>query len=58
MTKGKDLCDVVIAHYHNGENAPEISTMLADKVHRVTVHRWTQRFNQGGSVTGRKSFRR
>ena len=38
MTKSKDLRDVVIAHYQNGKSAPEISTMLANKVHRVTVH--------------------
>ena len=51
MTKSKDLRDVVIAHYQNGKNAPEISTMLANKVHRVTV----RRFNQSGSVNARKS---
>ena len=39
MTKSKDLHDVVIALYHNGKNASEISTTLADTVHRVTVHR-------------------
>ena len=54
MTKSKDLRDVVIAHYQNGKNAPEISTMLANKVHRVTVHRWIRRFNQSGSVNARK----
>ena len=36
MTKSKDLRDVVIAHYQNGKTTPEISTMLANKVHRVT----------------------
>ena len=46
MTKSKDLRDVVIAHYQNSKNAPEISTMLANKVHRVTV----RRFYQSGSV--------
>ena len=35
MTKSKDLRDVVIAHYQNGKNAPEISTMLANKVHFI-----------------------
>ena len=55
MTKSKGLRDVVIAHYQNGKNAPEISTMLANKVHRVTVHRWIRRFNQSGSVNARKS---
>ena len=38
MTKRKDLLNVAIAHYQNGKNASGISTMLADKVHRVTVH--------------------
>ena len=51
MAKSKDLRDIVIAHYQNGKNAPEISTMLANKVHRVTV----RRFNQSGSVNVRKS---
>ena len=36
MTKSKDLRDVVIAHNQNGKNAPEISAVLANKVHRVT----------------------
>ena len=52
MTKSKDLHDVVIVHYYNGKNAPEISTMLANEVHHITVHR---RSNQRGSVNGRKS---
>ena len=32
--------------------------MLANKVHRVTVHRWIRRFNQNGSANARKSFGR
>ena len=36
MTKSKDLRDVVIAHCRDNKNASEISSMLADKVHRVT----------------------
>ena len=55
MTKSKDFRDVVIAHYQNGKNTPEISTMLANKVYRVIVHRWIRRFNQSGSVNARKS---
>ncbi|CAF2127356.1 unnamed protein product [Rotaria magnacalcarata] len=50
MTKSADIRDIVIAHYKNGKKAPEISNMLANKVHRTTVHRWIQRFNQSGSV--------
>ena len=42
MTKSKDLRDVVIAHYQNNKNTPEISTMFANKMHRVTVHRAIQ----------------
>ena len=55
MTKSKDLRDVVIAHYHNDKNAPEMSTILANKMHCVTVH-W--QFNHSGSVNERKSSRR
>ena len=33
-----------------GKKPPEISNMLANKVHRTTVHRRIQRFNQSGSV--------
>ena len=55
MFEGKDLCDAVIAHYHNGKNAPEMSTALANKVHRLTVHRG---FNLNDSVNGRQSSER
>jgi transposase len=55
MTKSKDIRDVIIAHYQNGKNAPEISSTLANKVHRATVHRWIQRFSQSNSVNVRKS---
>lgn len=50
MVKSVDLSDVLIAHYKNEEKAPEISNMLANKVHHTTVHRWVHRFNQMGSV--------
>ena len=36
-------------------NFPEISIMLANKIHCFTVHR---QFNQNDSVNARKSFRR
>ena len=52
MTKSKDLRDVAIAYCHNGKNAPEISTMLANKVHHLTIHR---QFSQSGSVNERQS---
>ena len=55
MAKNKGLCHAVIAHYHNGKNAPEISTTLTNRVHHVTVHQWIGRFNQSASVNGHKS---
>ena len=58
MIKSKDIRDVVIVHYQNSQNAPEISTMLVNDVHCVIVHRWIQRFDPSSSVNGSKSFGR
>ncbi len=43
--KGENLRDVVIAHYKNEKKAPEISRMLVNDVHHITVHRWIQLIN-------------
>ena len=55
MIESKDFRDVVIVRYHNGKNAPEISTVLHNKMHHLTVRR---QFNQSGSVNAHKSSRR
>ena len=50
MVKSHDLRDIAISHYKNGENAPEISKLLANKVHRSTIDRWLHRYKQSGSI--------
>ena len=40
MVKSHDLRDIAISHYKNGEKAPEITKLLANKVHRSTIDRW------------------
>ena len=50
MVKSHDLRDIAISHYKNGEKAPEISKLLANKVHRSTIDRWLHRYKQFGSI--------
>ena len=54
MVKSKDLREVAISHFKNGKKAPEIAKLLADKLHRTTVHRWLDRFESSGSVGVKK----
>ena len=49
MVKSHDLRDISISHYKNGEKAPEISKLLANKVHQSTIDRWLHRYKQSGS---------
>ena len=44
MVKSHDLRDIAISHYKNGEKVPEISKLLANKVHRSTIDRWLHRY--------------
>ena len=46
MVKNKDLREVVISHFKNGIKAPEIAKLLADKVHRTTIHRWLRQIRK------------
>ncbi|CAF4870289.1 unnamed protein product, partial [Rotaria magnacalcarata] len=50
MVKSHDIRDIVISHYKNGKKAPEIATLLANKVHRSTIDRWLHRYKQSGSI--------
>ena len=50
MVKSDDLRQVGISHYENGENAPEIAKLLANKLDRSTIHRWICQYKQSGSV--------
>ena len=50
MVKSHDIRDIVISHYQNGKKAPEIATLLANKVHRSTIDRWLQRYKETGSI--------
>jgi len=49
MVKSHDLRDVAVSHYKNGEKAPEIAKILANKVHRSTIDRWITGYQQSGS---------
>ena len=49
MVKSHDLRDVAVSHYKNGEKAPEIAKILANKVHRSTIDRWITGYRQSGS---------
>ncbi len=55
MVKSEDLRDIVITHYKNGKTATEIAILLANKVHRTTILRWTRQYDQTGSFCARKS---
>ena len=58
MVKSHDLRDIAISHYKNGKKAPEISKLLANKVHQSTIDRWLHRYKQSGSIyVKRKSVR-
>ncbi len=46
MKKVQDRLNIVITHYKNRKKAPELSRMLAFKVHRTKFHRYIQEFNQ------------
>ena len=50
MVKSHDLRDIAISHYTNGKKAPEISKLLANKVHQGTIDRWLHRYKQSGSI--------
>ena len=50
MVKSHDTRDIVISHYKNRKKAPEIATLLANKVHRSTIDRWLHRYKQSGSI--------
>ena len=54
MVKSKDLREVAISHFKNAKKAAEIAKLLADKVHRSTIHRWLDRFESSGSVGVKK----
>ena len=42
--------EIAISHFENGRKAPEIARLLANKVHRTTIHRWISRFKQSSSI--------
>jgi transposase len=50
MVKSVDLREIAISHFENGKKAPEIARLLANKVHRTTIHRWISRFKQSSSI--------
>ena len=50
MVKSHDTRDIVISHCKNGKKAPEIATLLANKVHRSTIDRWLHRYKESGSI--------
>ena len=50
MVKSHDLRDIAISHYKNGKKAPEITKLLANKVHQSTIDRWLHRYKQSGSI--------
>ena len=50
MVKSHDLRDISISHYKNGKKAPEITKLLANKVHQSTIDRWLHRYKQSGSI--------
>ena len=50
IVKSHDIRDIVISHYKNGKKAPEIATLLANKVHRSTIDQWLHRYKQSGSI--------
>ena len=54
MVKSHDLRDITISHYKNGKKAPQISKLLANKVHRNTIDRWLHRYKQSGSIYAKR----
>lgn len=50
MVKSRDVREIALSHYESGKKAPEIATLLANKVHRTTVHRWIHQYQQSGSI--------
>ena len=45
-----DIRDIVISHSKNRRKAPEIATLLTNKVYRSTIDRWLHRYKQSGSI--------
>ncbi|CAF4417671.1 unnamed protein product [Rotaria socialis] len=45
-----DVRDIALFHYENGEKAPEIANLLANKVNRTTIYRWIRQYQQSGSI--------
>jgi hypothetical protein len=54
IMKPKVLKDIVISHFSSGKKAPTIAKMLANKVHRDTVHRWIKDHENPQRVANRK----
>ena len=50
MVKSHDLLDIAISHYEDGIKAPEISKLLANKLHRSMIDRWLHRYKQSRSI--------
>ena len=50
MVNSHDLRDIANSHYKNEIKAPEISKLLANKIHRSTIDRWLHRYKQPGSI--------
>ena len=40
MIKSEGFREVATSHFKNGKKAPEIAKLLADEIHRTTIHRW------------------
>ena len=49
MVKSLDLRKMALSHFQNGKKAPEIATLLANRVHRSTIDRRLRRHQQTGS---------
>ena len=55
MVKSEYVRNIAITHYKNGKTPTEIAVLLANKVHRSTIVRWTQKYNRTGSFSAEKS---
>ena len=58
MVKSEEVHDIATTHYKNGKTPTEIAVLSANKVHRSTIVRWTQKYNRTGSFSAEKSTRR
>lgn len=58
MVKSKDLREVAISHFQKGKKASEIATLLGNKVHHITIHRWLSQFKESGEIEVKKKFGR